>query len=127
MSKAVRFDLYGDIDVLEVREVDRPVPGEGEVLVEVKAAGINPGEAKIRTGVLHEIWPATFPSGQGSDLAGVVADVGPGVSTFAVGDEVMGFCESRSSHAEFVAVPTEQLTAKPAQLSWEVAGSLFIA
>ena len=127
MSKAVRFDLYGDIDVLEVREVDRPVPGEGEVLVEVKAAGINPGEAKIRTGVLHEIWPATFPSGQGSDLAGVVADVGPGVSTFAVGDEVMGFSESRSSHAEFVAVPTEQLTAKPAQLSWEVAGSLFIA
>ncbi|HEX9177494.1 MAG TPA: NADP-dependent oxidoreductase [Mycobacterium sp.] len=127
MSKAVRFDLYGDIDVLEVREVDRPVPGEGEVLVEVKAAGINPGEAKIRTGVLHEIWPATFPSGQGSDLAGVVADVGPGVSTFAVGDEVLGFCESRSSHAEFVAVPTEQLTAKPAQLSWEVAGSLFVA
>lgn len=127
MSKAVRFDLYGDIDVLEVREVDRPVPGEGEVLVEVKAAGINPGEAKIRTGVLHEIWPATFPSGQGSDLAGVVADVGPGVSTFAVGDEVMGFSESRSSHAEFVAVPTEQLTAKPAQLSWEVAGSLFVA
>ena len=127
MSKAVRFDLYGDIDVLEVREVDRPVPGEGEVLVEVKAAGINPGEAKIRTGVLHEIWPATFPSGQGSDLAGVVADVGPGVSTFAVGDEVLGFSESRSSHAEFVAVPTEQLTAKPAQLSWEVAGSLFVA
>ncbi|MGB8506497.1 NADP-dependent oxidoreductase [Mycobacterium sp.] len=126
MSKAVRFDLYGDIDVLEVREVDRPVPGEGEVLVEVKAAGINPGEAKIRTGVLHEIWPATFPSGQGSDLAGVVADVGPGVSTFAVGDEVLGFCESRSSHAEFVAVPAEQLTAKPAQLSWEVAGSLFV-
>ena len=127
MSKAVRFDLYGDIDVLEVREVDRPVPGEGEVLVEVKAAGINPGEAKIRTGVLHEIWPATFPSGQGSDLAGVVADVGPGVSTFAVGDEVLGFSESRSSHAEFVAVPAEQLTAKPAQLSWEVAGSLFVA
>lgn len=57
----------------------------------------------------------------------MVADVGPGVSTFAVGDEVMGFCESRSSHAEFVAVPTEQLTAKPAQLSWEVAGSLFVA
>src|SRR5512135_3676034 len=127
MSKAVRFDLYGDIDVLEVREVDRPVPGEGEVLVEVKAAGINPGEAKIRTGVLHEIWPATFPSGQGSDLAGVVTDVGPGVSTFAVGNEVMGFSESRSSHAEFVAVPAEQLTAKPAQLPWEVAGSLFVA
>src|ERR1700736_5633462 len=127
MSKAVRFDQYGDIDVLEVRDVDRPVPGQGEVLVEVKAAGINPGEAKIRTGALHDLFPATFPSGQGSDLAGVVAEVGPGVQTFAVGDEVLGFSEKRSSHAEFVAVPAEQLTPKPPQLSWEVAGSLFVA
>jgi NADPH:quinone reductase-like Zn-dependent oxidoreductase len=127
MTKAVRFDHYGDIDVLEVREVDRPVPGAGEVLVEVKAAGINPGEAKIRTGALHDMFPATFPSGQGSDLAGVVAEVGPGVQGFEVGDEVLGFSEKRSSHAELVVVPAEQLTAKPPQLSWEVAGSLFVA
>jgi NADPH:quinone reductase-like Zn-dependent oxidoreductase len=127
MSKAVRFDHYGGIDALEVLQVERPVPGEGDVLVEVKAAGINPGEAKIRTGALHDLWPATFPSGQGSDLAGVVAEVGPGMQTFAVGDEVMGFSEKRSSQAEFVAVPAEQLTAKPEQLSWEVAGSLFVA
>ena len=127
MTKAVRFDHYGDADVLEVREVERPVPGEGEVLVEVKAAGINPGEAKIREGVLHDRFPATFPSGQGSDLAGVVAEVGPGVQTFAVGDEVLGFSEKRSSQAQFVAVPAEQLTTKPKQLSWEVAGSLYVA
>ena len=126
-TKAVRFDHYGDIDVLEVREVDRPVPGAGEVLVEVKAAGINPGEAKIRTGALRDMFPATFPSGQGSDLAGVVAAVGPGVQGFAVGDEVLGFSEKRSSQAEFVVVPAEQLTAKPPQLSWEVAGGLFVA
>jgi NADPH:quinone reductase-like Zn-dependent oxidoreductase len=125
--KAVRFDHYGDIDVLEVREVDRPVPGSGEALVEVNAAGINPGEAKIRTGALHDMWPATFPSGQGSDLAGVVAAVGPGVQGFGVGDEVLGFSEKRSSHAEFVVVPAEQLTPKPPQLSWEVAGGLFVA
>ena len=127
MTKAVRFDHYGDIDVLQVREVDRPVPGAGEVLVEVKAAGINPGEAKIRTGALHDMFPATFPSGQGSDLAGVVAAIGPGVQGFGVGDEVLGFSEKRSSHAEFVVVPAEQLTAKPPQVSWEVAGSLFVA
>ena len=127
MTKAVRFDHYGDADVLEVREVARPVPGEGEVLVEVKAAGINPGEAKIREGVLHDRFPATFPSGQGSDLAGVVAEVGPGVQAFAVGDEVLGFSEKRSSQAQFVAVPAEQLTTKPKQLSWEVAGSLYVA
>src|SRR4029077_8207499 len=84
MSKAVQFDSYGGIDVLEVRDVPRPVPGAGEVLVEVKAASINPSEAVIRSGALHHLFPATFPSGQGSDLAGVVAELGPGVSGFAV-------------------------------------------
>ena len=78
MPKAVRFENYGGIDVLKIEDVPRPVPGEGQVLVQVKAAGINPGEAKIREGLLDARWPATFPSGQGSDLAGVVAETGPG-------------------------------------------------
>jgi NADPH:quinone reductase-like Zn-dependent oxidoreductase len=115
MSKAVQFDSYGGIDVLKVRDVPRPVPGAGEVLVEGRAAGINPSEAVIRSGALHHLWPAKFPSGQGSELAGVVAELGPGVSGFAIGDEVIGFSMRRSSHAEYVTVP------------WEVAGSLFVA
>jgi NADPH:quinone reductase-like Zn-dependent oxidoreductase len=127
MSKAVQFDRYGDIDVLEVRDVPKPVPGAGEVLVEVKAAGINPGEAMIRRGALHDRWPAAFPSGQGSDLAGVVAEVGPDVDTVAVGDNVIGFTHQRASHAEFVVVPADQLTEKPDNVSWEVAGALFVA
>jgi NADPH:quinone reductase-like Zn-dependent oxidoreductase len=127
MTKAVQFDSYGAIEVLEVRDVPRPVPGAGEVLVEVRAAGINPSEAVIRSGALHDLWPATFPSGQGSDLAGVVADLGPGVSGFAVGDEVIGFSMRRSSHAEYVTVPANQLTPRPAAVPWEVAGSLFVA
>jgi NADPH:quinone reductase-like Zn-dependent oxidoreductase len=124
MAKAVQFDQYGDVDVLAVRDVDKPVPGQGEVLVEVKAAGINPGEAMIRQGAFHDRWPATFPSGQGSDLAGVVAELGPGVDGFAVGEGVLGFTETRSSQAEFVAVPSGQLTAKPDPVPWEVAGGL---
>jgi NADPH:quinone reductase-like Zn-dependent oxidoreductase len=127
MGKAVRFDQYGDIDVLEVRDVPRPVPAEGEVLVAVKAAGINPGEAMIRRGALHDRWPASFPSGQGSDLAGVVAELGPGVDSVAVGDEVLGFTDSRESQAEFVAVRADQLTAKPEAVPWEVAGALYVA
>ena len=127
MSRAVQFDQYGDVDVLEVRDLPRPVPADGQVLVAVKAAGINPGEAMIRRGALHDRWPATFPSGQGSDFAGVVAEVGPGVDGFSVGDEVLGFSESRNSQAEFVAVPSGQLTAKPADVSWDVAGGLFVA
>ena len=76
MSKAVRFDDYGGIDVLEVRDVPRPEPGAGQVLVAVRAAGINISEAKIRAGLVRAIFPATFPSGQGSDLAGVVQKIG---------------------------------------------------
>jgi NADPH:quinone reductase-like Zn-dependent oxidoreductase len=102
MPKALQFDLYGGIDVLVVRDVPRPVPGADEVLVEVRAAGINPSESVIRSGALHHLWPATFPSGQGSDLAGVVAELGPGVRDFVVGDEVIGFSMRRSSHAEYV-------------------------
>jgi NADPH:quinone reductase-like Zn-dependent oxidoreductase len=126
-SRAVQFDQYGDIDVLEVRDVPRPQPGPGEVLVQVKAAAINPGEAMIRKGALHDRWPSTFPSGQGSDFAGVVAGLGDDAHGFAVGDEVLGFTDSRASQADFVAVPADQLTAKPAALSWDVAASLYVA
>lgn len=125
--KAVRLDERGGIDVLQVRDVPRPRPAPGEVLVEVKVAGINPGEAMIRQGLIDQLYPANLPSGQGSDLAGVVAEVGDGVSEFAVGDEVFGFSFGRSSQAEFVAVPSEQLTAKPAEVPWEVAGGLYVA
>jgi NADPH:quinone reductase-like Zn-dependent oxidoreductase len=127
MPKAVQFDYYGGIDVLEVRDVPRPVPAAGEVLVEVRAAGINPSEAVIRSGALHHLFPATFPSGQGSDFAGMVAELGPGVSGFRVGDEVIGFSMRRSSQAEYVTVPSNQLTPRPHAVTWEVAGSLFVA
>lgn len=126
-TRAVRFDSYGGPDVLYVADVDRPVPTAGEVLVEVRAAGINPGEAGIRSGALHEQFPATFPSGEGSDVAGVVLEVGAGVSEFAVGDEVLGFSFQRSSHATHTVVPVDQLIHKPTELSWEVAGSLYVA
>ena len=126
MAKAVRFDRYGDIDVLYVADVEIPAPGPGEVVVQMKAAGINPGEASIRKGLLHAAVPATFPSGEGSDLAGVVHDVGAGVTAWSAGDEVLGWSWSRSSHAEYVVVPADQLIAKPPELSWPVAGALYV-
>jgi NADPH:quinone reductase-like Zn-dependent oxidoreductase len=125
--KAVRFDEYGGVDVLKVADVPVPEPGAGQVLVRVRAAGINPGEAKIRDGQLHERWPATFPSGQGSDLAGVVDRLGPGVTTVAVGDEVIGWVDTRSSQAEYAVVDAGNLTSKPAAVPWEVAGALGVA
>src|SRR5438552_9298173 len=125
--KAVRFDKYGGIEVLRVADVPVPEPAQGEVLVKVKAASINPGEAKIRQGMFHAIWPASFPSGEGSDFAGIVTEVGPGVQGFAVGHEVLGFTDRRASHAEYVIAEAQNLTAKPANVPWEVAGSLAIA
>jgi NADPH:quinone reductase-like Zn-dependent oxidoreductase len=124
---AVRFDGYGDVDVLEVVEVTRPVPGPGQAVVKVMAAGINPGEAAIRKGLLQDRFPATFPSGQGSDLAGLVAEVGAEVTRFVVGDEVLGFVNTRSSHAELVVADVGNLVARPANVPWEMAGSLFVA
>ena len=126
MAKAVRFDRYGDRDVLYIADVDVPHPPAGEVVVEVRAAGINPGEASIRKGLLDSSFPATFPSGEGSDFAGVVTEIGTGVSSFAVGDEVLGWSDRRASHAQYVVVPEDHLVPKPAALSWEVAGSLFV-
>jgi NADPH:quinone reductase-like Zn-dependent oxidoreductase len=127
MPKAVQFDKYGGVDVLQVREVPRPVPGPGQVLVQVKAAGINPGEAKIREGLLDSLYPATFPSGEGSDLAGIVAAAGPGVTGWTAGDEVIGWTDNRASHAEYVLVEADNLTARPAAVPWPAAGSLFVA
>jgi NADPH:quinone reductase-like Zn-dependent oxidoreductase len=126
MPRAVRFDHYGGLEVLQVVEVPRPAPGPGQVLVKVKAAGINPGEISIRKGLFAERWPAKFPSGQGSDFAGVVDENGSGVTKVAVGDEVIGFTEERASQAEFVVVDAGNLVPRPVNVSWEQAGGLFV-
>ncbi len=123
----MRFDRYGGPEVLEVVDVEVPPPGPGEVLVAVRATGINPGEAAIREGALHDRWPATFPSGQGSDLAGTVKAVGDGVDSFAVDDDVLGFTDDRASQAEEVVVQAASIVHKPPEIPWEQAGGLKIA
>jgi NADPH:quinone reductase len=126
MAKAVRFDKYGSRDVLYIADVEVPSALAGEVVVQVRAAGINPGEAAIREGYLDAAFPATFPSGEGSDLAGVVSAVGDGVTEFSVGDDVLGWSWGRSSHAEYVSVPVGQLIRKPASVSWPAAGAMYV-
>jgi NADPH:quinone reductase-like Zn-dependent oxidoreductase len=126
MPRAVRYNEFGGIDVLRVDEVQRPVPGSEQVLVRVEAAGINPSEAAIRSGAVSKLFPSTFPSGQGSDLAGVIEEVGAGVGGFSPGDEVIGFTQKRASQAELVLVEVGDLTRKPEKFPWEVAGGLYV-
>lgn len=126
MPRAVQFDHYGDVDVLNVVEVERPQAGTGRVLVRVVTAGTNPGEIAIREGQLAERFPTDFPSGQGTDFAGIVEELGDGVDGPAVGTEVIGWSDERSSQAEFVSVPADQVVPKPEALGWDVAGALFI-
>src|SRR6201994_3291153 len=109
MPRAVRFERYGGIDVLDVVDVPAPTPGPGQLLVRVKDAGINPGEAKIREGLLDDRWPATFPPGRGWSLAGVVEQLGDDAEGWAPGDEVIGFTDNRASQAELVVVEAENV------------------
>jgi len=123
MPRAVKFSRYGDTQVLEIVDVEKPTPRSGEVLVRVVVASINPGEIGIREGAFAVIWPATFPEGQGNDFAGWVAGVGAGVTGFAVGDEVIGFAP-RAAQADYVVLPAAALTHKPTEIGWEEAAPL---
>ena len=96
-------------------------------LVRVRAPGINPGEAKIPTGALHDTFPATFPSEEGSNLAGTVTELGSDVTLWQPGDEVLRWSWKRPSHDEYVVVPQDQLVAKPPALPWPPAGALYVA
>ncbi len=139
--RAVRFDHYGDVEVLDVREVEDPVATPGRVVVEIRAAAANPGDVYVREGLAEEAWALrarlsgqdaprwsmSFPAGQGMELAGEIVAIGEGVERWRVGDEVLGWVAERVSQAELAAVPADQLVPKPASMSWEVAGSMFVA
>lgn len=125
MPKAIKYSRYGGPEVLEIVDIPMPEPAEGEVLIEVIAAGLNPADSRLREGLLAERMPAHFPQGQGSDFAGFVRATGRGVTQCEVNDAVIGHA-SRASHATHLTVPATNLTPKPSHLPWEVAGGLFV-
>ena len=123
MTKIARFAEYGDPDVLRVIDVPAPTAGQGQVRVAVRAAGVNPIDAKTVKGLMRNEIPLTLPAGVGADVSGVVDEVGPGVSEFAVGDEVLGSSVTPSFAQYALAEPTS-LVRKPDDIAWEVAGSI---
>ncbi|CAM5457061.1 NADP-dependent oxidoreductase [Streptomyces abikoensis] len=116
----------GGPDVLEVAEADRPTPGVGEVLVQVRATAVNPADWKVRSG--HVTWFGAPPFVLGHDFSGVVAEVGGSVSRFRPGDEVFGWTTPpHGSNAEYVLVPETAVVAKPAAVDHVHAAALPIA
>ncbi|QWT23485.1 NADP-dependent oxidoreductase [Subtercola sp. PAMC28395] len=125
-TESVQFSEFGGVDVLDLVEIPMPHPGPGEVLVEVLASGINHIEAYIRRGLFADEIEVTKPQAQGSDFAGIVLEVGDGVTQFKRNSEVLGHSRL-SAQAYHIVVPAQNLVVKPKDLSWEVAGSLFLA
>jgi NADPH:quinone reductase-like Zn-dependent oxidoreductase len=128
MPKAYVFTRYGGPETEALVEVDRPSPGPGEILVAVRAAGVNPVDWKQRTGYRRpgETGSHAFPAVFGNEVAGVVEETGAGVDGFAVGDEVFGSAVA-GAYAEFALLAAPVTTHKPAELSFTDAATLPVA
>jgi|tagenome__1003787_1003787.scaffolds.fasta_scaffold20810688_1 NADPH:quinone reductase-like Zn-dependent oxidoreductase len=122
--KAVTFTDYGGPDVLHVAEAEEPHAGAGQIRIAVRAAGVNPIDWKARSGVMREAMPVQFPAIDGREAAGVVDEVGEGVSGVAAGDEVLGFAVGGAA-AEYAVL--DDFVPKPAGLAWEEAAGLPVA
>jgi NADPH:quinone reductase-like Zn-dependent oxidoreductase len=131
--KAIVQDRYGDVDVLDFRDIDQPVPKANQVLVRVRAAGLHRGDWHVMTGLPYLIRLVVPTLGLrrpktpvlGMDLAGTVEAVGEQVTRFRPGDAVFGWCDG--SFAEYAIAPEDQLAAKPVDLSFEQAGVVPIS
>jgi NADPH:quinone reductase-like Zn-dependent oxidoreductase len=113
--RAVRFHSYGDSDVLVDEEVERPVAGAGQVVLRVAGTAFNLLDAAIRAGLLQEVFPVALPHVPNYDVAGVITEVGEGVTGWSVGDAVVAFLPpiAPGAAAEYVAAPAETLAAAP--------------
>lgn len=126
--KAAYYNRYGDFDEIEVGSLERPGPGEGEVLVRVKAAGVNPVDAAVARGYLKDFLPQEFPSIPGWDMAGVVEARGHAARRFEEGDEVYAYARRPTvqwgTFAEYVVIPESYLALRPQAVSMEAASGI---
>jgi len=128
--QAMVQDTYGSAEVMQLRNIDKPAFGADEVLVRVRAAGVNPADWAIMSGlpyIARPVYGLRKPkvSVRGTDVAGTVEAVGTAVTRFKVGDEVFGW--SDGSYAEYAAAPEAKLALKPANLTFEQAAAVPMA
>lgn len=128
MPTVFRFTEYGGPETQEFAEVDKPRPGPAELLVRVRAAGVNPVDHKVRSGRFAANGARELPSEFGSELSGVVEEIGPDVEGFAVGDEVFGSpAPGHGAFCEYTVTSTATTAKKPPQLSFLDAATLPVA
>lgn len=129
--QAMAIKQYGEPDALEATELPDPKVGPDSVLVRTVAAGVNPVDFKIRRGGLDPVFDSYFPLVPGWDVAGIVEQIGPAVSEFAVGDEVVGYVRKDHIHygtyAELVSCPVRTLTRRPTAVGFEESAALPLA
>jgi NADPH:quinone reductase-like Zn-dependent oxidoreductase len=122
--RAVTFTEYGGPEVLHVADVEEPHAGPGQVRIAVQAAGVNPVDWKVRSGVMRDVMPVSFPAIDGREASGVVDEVGADVTDVAIGDDVFGFTVGGAAAEHAV---LDDFARKPADLSWEEAAGLPVA
>jgi len=126
--KAVRIHEFGGVDVLKLEDLPKPDPAPGEVLIEVRAAGVNPVDYKIREGKYPAVTADKLPVTLGRDVAGLVAALDEGVTAFKVGDEIFAMLpQDRGGYAQWVTAPAEVCASKPATLDMVQAASVPLA
>lgn len=128
--KAAQVNDYGGQEAVQLVDVLKPTATPGHILVEVKAAAVNPFDWKVRDGAYKEYFPLKFPATLGGDVAGVVAEIGEGVSGFSVGQAVYGLAGAaggQGSFAEFTPVKAGQLAAQPNSVDFVTAAALPLA
>jgi NADPH:quinone reductase-like Zn-dependent oxidoreductase len=121
--RAAAFTEYGSAEVLQTMEFDVPQAGAGEVRVRVKAAGVQPADTAIRGGRSPRGVTVRLPQIPGNEFAGVVEQVGQGVTGFPIGSEVIGY-KVLTCYAQYVVVSADQIVAKPDSMPWDEAGAL---
>jgi NADPH:quinone reductase-like Zn-dependent oxidoreductase len=124
--KAIQYKAFGGSDVIELAEIQAPtIQNEKDILIQVKAASVNPVDMKIRMGFMQQIRPVEMPFVPGSDAAGIVVGVGAGVTKFKAGDEVIAV-PMKNAYAEQVVANEDFVLPKPNNLSFEEATSVAI-
>ncbi|RRH92157.1 NADP-dependent oxidoreductase [Mesorhizobium tamadayense] len=127
--KAALLRSYGDVDQFVIENVPMPKPKAGEVLIKIRASAVNPFDLIVRQGFMAQFIPLELPAVLGGDAAGTIAELGDGVTEFAVGDRVIADfpANGRGAHAEYGVVPATSVAKLPANLSFEQGASLVKA